>query len=138
MGIGDRIRIAAEAKGLSLRQLAEATAISYSSLQNWIGGHREPRIDALVAIGSQLGISLDWLLTGEGPMFRGELAALAPAPSSPAHNPREEAILALFRSLTEAEQREIQDAAEEKKRLTVLEQRVQTLEAVVADIKRPA
>lgn len=34
MGIGDRIRIAAEAKGLSLRQLAEVTAISYSSLQN--------------------------------------------------------------------------------------------------------
>lgn len=71
-------------------------------------------------------------------MFRGESAAPVPAPSSPAHNPREEAILALFRSLTEAEQREIQDAAEEKKRLTVLEQRVQTLEAVVADIKRPA
>ncbi|AVJ97299.1 hypothetical protein PALA47_04518 [Pseudomonas aeruginosa] len=55
-----------------------------------------------------------------------------------AENPREQALLALWRELDEGEQREIQLAAEEKKRLKILEQRLAELEAVVADAKRLA
>ncbi|BCR26642.1 hypothetical protein KAM429_08570 [Aquipseudomonas alcaligenes] len=81
------------------------------------------------------GISLDWLLTGEGPMRRGEMGPAAPAS---AESPREQALLALWRELDEDAQREIQLAAEEKKRLKTLEQRLQELEAVVAAGKRLA
>lgn len=54
------------------------------------------------------------------------------------YSTREQAILALFRDLGEEDQREIQHAAEEKKRLKSLEQRLAELEAVVADIKKMA
>lgn len=73
-------------------------------------------------------------------MQRGE-ETLAPAQqaSTPSEiSPREQAILELFRSLDEDGQREIQDAASEKKRLRDLEQRFKELAAAVADIKRPA
>lgn len=80
-------------------------------------------------------MSLDWLLTGEGAMIRG---AVANASEAPPFDPQEEAILALFRSLGEAGRREIQSAAEEKKRLMDVEQRLKDLTEALADTKRPA
>ncbi len=65
-------------------------------------------------------------------------SAHAPSTGGEPVNPREQAILELYRALDEDAQREIQNAAEEKKRLKTLEQRLQELEAVVADIKRLA
>ncbi|MGR3897123.1 helix-turn-helix domain-containing protein [Pseudomonas sp. 1176_21] len=135
MGIGERIRQAIEARGLSLKEAAKSCGLSYSSLQNWVGGLREPRPEALIALGSHLGISIDWLLTGEGGMFRGESE---PQVGGSPNDPQEEAILALFRSLGEAGKREIQSAAEEKKRLMDVEQRLKDLTEALADIKRPA
>lgn len=64
--------------------------------------------------------------------------ALDTAELTATYSSREQAILALFRDLGEEDQREIQHAAEEKKRLKRLEQRIAELEAVVADAKRMA
>ncbi|WGG23330.1 hypothetical protein N5O83_12230 [Ectopseudomonas oleovorans] len=80
-------------------------------------------------------MSLDWLLYGEGTMHRGEAGQVE---RGAAESPREQALLALWRELDEDAQREIQRAAEEKKRLNTLEQRVSELEAVVAAGKRLA
>jgi len=135
MGIGQRIRQAVESLGLSLKQAASRCDISYSSMQNWAGGHRDPRPEALITIGSRLGISIDWLLTGEGPMLRSELGQPSPIETT---SPREQALLTLWRELDEDAQREIQRAAEEKKRLKAMEQRLRELEAVVAAGKRLA
>lgn len=135
MGIGRRIKVAVDALGLSLKHAAEKSELSYSSMQNWTGGHRDPRPDALLTLGSRLGISIDWLLTGEGAMFRGQTSGsslLNPA------SPREEALLALWRELDETDQQEVHRVAEGKKRLATLEQRLMELEAVVADGKRLA
>lgn len=112
-------------------QLAEALGVSPQTISSWKSRESVPYAQC-VSIASEWGISLDWLLTGEGQMRRGE--GQVPSPE----NPREKALLALWRELDEHAQREIQGAAEEKKRLKMLEQRVQELEAVVADIKRLA
>ncbi len=80
-------------------------------------------------------MSLDWLLTGEGAMLRGEAGAV---PEVLASNPQEEAILTLFRSLEEADRREIQSAAEEKKRIRDIEQRLKELTEALAVAQRPA
>lgn len=135
MGIGQRIRQAVETLGLSLKLAAARCDISYSSMQNWAGGHRDPRPEALITIGSRLGISIDWLLTGEGPMLRADLGQTTPSDSA---SPQEQALLNVWRELDEDAQRDVQRHAEEKKRLTTLEQRVAELEAVVAASKRLA
>ena len=136
MGINDRIRMAIEARELSLKEAAKACGLSYSSLQNWVGGIREPRPEALIALGSHLGISIDWLLTGEGTMLRSGLSGATT--DDPATSPQEKAILALYRSLGESDQREIQSAAEEKKRIRDIEQRLEDLTVALADVKKHA
>ncbi|WLI47910.1 hypothetical protein PSH84_14185 [Pseudomonas beijingensis] len=74
-------------------------------------------------------------MTGEGSMFHGSVGEVAQAQAA---NKQEEAILELFRSLGEAGKREIQSAAEEKKRLMDVEQRLKDLTEALADTKRPA
>ncbi|MNX86239.1 hypothetical protein D3C86_1181130 [compost metagenome] len=86
-------------------------------------------------ISSRLGVSSDWLLMGEGTMFRG---VSADETGVSAENMQEKAMLELFRSLGEAGKREIQSAAEEKKRLMDVEQRLKDLTEALADSKRPA
>lgn len=53
-------------------------------------------------------------------------------------SPKEEAILALFRSLDENGQRDIQSAAEEKKRLKDMAQQLSEITAMLLDNKRQA
>lgn len=135
MGIGQRIRQAVETLGLSLKQAAARCDISYSSMQNWAGGHRDPRPEALITIGSRLGISIDWLLTGEGPMLRADLGQTTPSDSA---SPQEQALLNVWRELDEDAQRDIQRHAEDKKRLKNLEMQLQELSAAVAALNRSA
>ena len=115
-------------------QLGDALQVNRSTLGNWRSRDSVP-YTVCVDVALERGISLDWLLTGEGPMHRGEAGQ---AVQGAAENPREQALLALWRELDEGTQREIQRAAEEKKRLKALEQRLQELEAVVAAGKRLA
>ena len=115
-------------------QLAEALGVSPQTISSWKSRESVPYAQC-VDVAREKGVSLDWLLTGEGPMHRGEAGQ---AVQGAAENPREQALLALWRELDEGAQREIQRAAEEKKRLTEIEQRLSELEAVVAAGKRLA
>ncbi len=71
--IPKRLREVIKVLGLSLKKAAELCNIPYRSLQDYIYGSRKPRIDALVKISNSLRVSLDWLLTGKGSMFLGEV-----------------------------------------------------------------
>lgn len=93
-------------------------------------------------------MSLDWLLTGEGPMRRaaegpGEGGAEGDAPESDnladlgeGLTPREVAVLTLYRALDEDAQREIRTVAEEKKRLRDIERQLQEVRAELAAAKQ--
>ncbi|MDH1341530.1 helix-turn-helix domain-containing protein [Ectopseudomonas oleovorans] len=115
-------------------QLAERLGVSPQTISSWKSRESVPYAQC-VDVAGEKGVSLDWLLTGEGPMHRGEAGQVE---RGAAESPREQALLALWRELDEDAQREIQRAAEEKKRLNTLEQRVSELEAVVAAGKRLA
>jgi transcriptional regulator with XRE-family HTH domain len=135
MSIAARLRSVIDDRGMSIKEASEVVGIPYRTLQNYLLGEREPNAKAMAAIRTHLGISLDWLLTGEGSMCLGVSAASSEAQTK---NQQEEAILELFRSLGEAGKREIQSAAEEKKRLMDVEQRLKDLTEALADTKRPA
>ncbi|WMR35702.1 helix-turn-helix transcriptional regulator [Metapseudomonas otitidis] len=115
-------------------QLGDVLQVNRSTLGNWRSRDSVP-YTICVDVALERGVSLDWLLTGEGSMYR-ENGGNTPA--EPADSPRERAMLALWRELDEEAQRDIQRHAEEKKRLNTLEQRVSELEAVVAAGKRLA
>lgn len=128
----DRLQIALDAKNDS--QLCELTGVNRPTMGNWRSRNSVP-YSLCVSVAEERGLSLDWLLRGEGPMHPGDMESKAVMPAS---NPQEEAMLELFRSLGDAGKREIQSAAEEKKRLMDVEQRLKDLTEALADTKRPA
>lgn len=69
MSFGERLRDLRKARGLSQKAAAEAVGVSVTGWQNYEGG-RLPRGEELTAIAANLGVSLDWLMLGEGPMLR--------------------------------------------------------------------
>ncbi|MGV9194602.1 cupin domain-containing protein [Microbacterium sp. MC2] len=77
--LGDRIRAARTAKGLSLRATAAEAAISPSLLSQVETGKVQPAVSTLYAIVSCLDLSLDEVLGHRPP------AAVAPKPRVPAH-----------------------------------------------------
>lgn len=115
-------------------ELARKLGVNRQTLGSWRSRQSIPYA-LCVSVSEIEGISLDWLLTGEGAMLRGISAVQA---ESPPNSPQEEAILALFRSLEETDRREIQSAAQEKKRIREIEQRLEELTAALDDARRPA
>ncbi|HET8898797.1 MAG TPA: helix-turn-helix domain-containing protein [Rhodanobacteraceae bacterium] len=110
-------------------QLAKAAGVNRQTLGSW-RSRGSVSYELCIKIARERGASLDWLLTGEGPMLRG-----TEAPGLATQNRREEGLLALFRELPEAEQREIQQAAEEKKRLREVERKLEEVSAQLAGRK---
>lgn len=135
MSIATRLRSVLDHKGLSIKEASDLVGIPYRTLQNYLLDEREPNAKAMGALRTHLGISVDWLLTGEGSMFHGMSDGGADTESA---NMQEKAMLELFRSLGDSGKREIQSAAEEKKRLMDVEQRLKDLTKALADSKRPA
>lgn len=116
--------------------LASGLGISPQTLSSWKSRDSIPYA-LCVDVAEEHGVSLDWLLVGEGPMTRGE-AGSPSARETPAGyeiSPGEQVLLELFRSLGEDDRQEIRNVASERKRLTVIEQRLEELAAVVATIK---
>ncbi|EBF2169446.1 helix-turn-helix domain-containing protein [Salmonella enterica] len=136
MNISERLKRVLEAQNLTITDAAIKCGIPYRSLQNYLRGEREPKAEALVVIGTQLGISLDWLLTGRGVMHT--------SPNLPDNieSPlgeitlREQKWLELFRGLSPDVQKNILQHAEKEQRLYELEQKVQELEELKASIER--
>ncbi|MEJ6397712.1 helix-turn-helix domain-containing protein [Yoonia sp. 208BN28-4] len=64
--LGDRLATAREAAGLTQAQLAKQLGVKTSVLDGWENDRKEPRANRLQMLTGLLGVSLRWLLTGEG------------------------------------------------------------------------
>lgn len=103
--------------------VAKAMGMSTGDLANRKKRNKIPH-DRIYEVASSRNVSLDWLLTGKGFMKTN-----IPTEASNDHlSPRQRAVLDMFESLTEDQQREILRDVEEKKRLAELEARVRELE----------
>lgn len=63
---GDRLAGAREAAGLTQKELAERLGVKLSVVASWENDLKEPRANRLQMMSGLLGVSLSWLLTGEG------------------------------------------------------------------------
>lgn len=64
--VGERIRQAREAAGLSTAQLARRLGVRTHTLSSWESGRAEPRANRLVMMAGVLNVSPTWLLMGQG------------------------------------------------------------------------
>ncbi|MCI2397869.1 helix-turn-helix domain-containing protein [Aliiroseovarius subalbicans] len=63
---GDRVAGAREAEGMSQEALARRLGVKLKTVKGWEDDLAEPRANKLQMLSGVLGVSLMWLLTGEG------------------------------------------------------------------------
>ena len=63
---GDRLAGAREAAGHSQATLAKQLGVKTITMQAWENDLKEPRANRLTMLSGMLGVSLVWLMTGEG------------------------------------------------------------------------
>jgi transcriptional regulator with XRE-family HTH domain len=63
---GDRVVAAREHAGMSVSDFAKRLGVKKTTIENWEDDQSEPRANKLQMISGILGVSVIWLLTGEG------------------------------------------------------------------------
>lgn len=63
---GDRLCAAREAGGMTQEDLARRLGVRLTTVQSWENDRGEPRANRLQMLAGMLGVSIRWLLTGEG------------------------------------------------------------------------
>lgn len=101
--LGERLSKLAKALGIKEQELATIGNVGKKTFSSYKNGLASPRFDALARWTAELNVNANWLLIGEGPMFRGEAQAVdetvAPMATTPVEDPvvaRAEKIAALM------------------------------------------
>jgi transcriptional regulator with XRE-family HTH domain len=77
LGISERISLIRSSFSLTAERLGEVAGVSGTAIANIEGGSSlNPGAEMLANISSKLGINLNWLILGEGPILKDEAAAL--------------------------------------------------------------
>ncbi|MEO0937336.1 MAG: helix-turn-helix transcriptional regulator [Pseudomonadota bacterium] len=63
---GDRVAAARDASGMTQRELAKRLGVKLATLQAWENDLSEPRANRLSMMAGLLGVSMMWLMNGEG------------------------------------------------------------------------
>ena len=63
---GDRLAKAREYSGMDQAELARRIGVKLATLRNWEADRSEPRANRLSMLSGLLGVSIIWLMTGEG------------------------------------------------------------------------
>lgn len=71
MTLAERLKKAREALGKNQKEMALTVGVSYRSWQGYEDGDNVPGGNVFEAL-ARLGLNVNWLLTGEGPMKQGE------------------------------------------------------------------
>lgn len=112
-------------------ELCRVTNTNRQALSNWKTRNSVP-YTLCVKVANDLNVSIDWLLTGDGEMLRGVTSQA----SSSNLAPKEEALLTMFKELSEDDQREICRLAEDKKRLHDMSKQIEELQAWFEEFKK--
>jgi transcriptional regulator with XRE-family HTH domain len=115
-------------------ELCRQTGVNRQTLSNWKSRNSVP-YSLCVELAEEHSISLDWLLTGEGVMHKGEYINEVRESSGPELTPRQKAVLGLFDALPDDKQREILSALEDKKRIQELEDNYKELREALDALK---
>ncbi len=118
MSIGKRLRLVIDTSGSKVTEFSDSTGIPYRTLQQYLSDKRSPATEALTKICEQTSIDVHWLLTGQGTMHRNVNII---ENHEETLSKRHIALLQLFDSLEDDQQREILTAAQEKERLNKME-----------------
>ena len=86
-GMGDHLRTARRAHGLSLRELADRLGVSPSLISQVETGRAKPSVSTLYAIASELNVSLDELLFNDPDRPAGGRRPRVPRPDTPSAPP---------------------------------------------------
>lgn len=70
MSISNRLREVMEYKGLNIKAFAELLDVPYRTLQNYLLNERDPSAEVLIKVSNVLNVDLNWLMRGDGEMFR--------------------------------------------------------------------
>ncbi len=132
MCIKKRLRKVLDEREISIKEASEICDIPYRTLQNYLLSDREPNAKALTSLRTHLGVSIDWLLTGNGEMWR----TVKPKSNELKLDPKEEALLTIFNELGEDDQREICRLAEDKKRQHDMIKQIEELQARFEEFKK--
>jgi hypothetical protein len=112
--------------------LSSALQISPQTLSSWKGRDSTP-YSLCVDLAQVRGISLDWLLLGEGPMLRQtQVDTLEPNRESTL---RESTMLAMWRLLDDDDRCVIQRALEEKTRLRDMELKLAEMSSILSALQ---
>lgn len=69
MGFPERLQSIIEERQISKYKIAKAIDISASTVSNYIKGKTKPDSTKLTVLSNLLGVSKEWLQTGEGPKY---------------------------------------------------------------------
>lgn len=122
---GSRIVFCRKEKGLSQQEFADIIGVSRGYIGDIERNRSDPSSNFLTLLASRLNISADWVLTGEGEIYRNNQRL------NPISERRAQAIVELYEALSEDQQKEILAAVEEKKRMNELVDRVNQLQKKV-------
>ena len=114
--------------------LSSALKVSPQTLSSWKGRDSTP-YSLCVEIAQTRGISLDWLLLGEGPILRLSTAGNALEQTQETIT-RENTILAMWRLLNEEDRNAIQHALEEKRRLREMELNLSEMASILSTLQQ--
>lgn len=114
--------------------LSSALKVSPQTLSSWKGRDSTP-YSLCVEIAQTRGISLDWLLLGEGPVLRLSTAGNASEQTQETIT-RENTILAMWRLLNEEDRNAIQHALEEKRRLREMELKLSEMASILSTLQQ--